>query len=224
MKLIEKIRGSKMLRCGTELTTGDSCSLVGNSGSILGSENGTSIDDAEDVIRFNNARIKGFEKDVGSKTSYRILNCHYILNILDEKYYNHQKTRFPEQERYLLHQFRDENLIFKTDPSWRLWNQTEILDVAEKNNNKIYFMDKEFYDLGKKLNKGEEPTNGFVGLMLALRSYNKITCYGFSFYKKGIKKHYYDDVRSNDQHRGHDFSVEEKWFSLLKDSGVIEIL
>ncbi len=220
MKLIEKIKNTKLLLSG-DIKTGDSCSVVGNSGALLGSEYGSLIDTNEDIIRFNNAQIDGFKEKVGSNTTFRILNCHYILNIDSESYFKHQKTRFPDQDRYLLYKFNKENLIFKTDPSWELWRKREILDKVEKNNN-VFFIHQDFYNLGKKINNDKEATNGFIGLLLALKYYKKIECFGFSFYKPGIKKHYYDEVKT-DPTNNHDFSLEEKWFSLLEKNKIIKI-
>lgn len=53
---------------------GARCAVVGNAGSLKGSGCGALIDDFEHVIRFNAAPTKGFEGDVGSVTTLRILN------------------------------------------------------------------------------------------------------------------------------------------------------
>ena len=50
------------------------CAIVGNSGTILGTRSGAAIDANEIVIRINYAPTKGYEADVGSKTSYDLLN------------------------------------------------------------------------------------------------------------------------------------------------------
>jgi len=221
MKLIEKIKNTNFLRQGN-IKTGDSCSVVGNSGMLLYKEYGKSIDLNDDVIRFNNASCDNFQKHTGSKTTFRLLNCHYILNIDSESYFNHQKTRFPSQDRFFLYKLVDETLIFKTDPSWELWKKREVLSKIDSSNS-VYFISEEFYNLGKKINKGKEPTNGFMGLLFALKYYNKIDCFGFSFYKEGIKKHYYDDVKCNEQKNNHNFDLEERWFASLEKNSIIKI-
>ena len=203
------------------LNVGDSCSVVGNSGCLLESNYGNQIDNNSDVIRFNNGSTVGFSDHVGKRCTFRVLNCHFIMNIDNEGYYNHQKSRFSNLDRYALYNFKNENLIFKTDPTWELWRKTNVLKEAEKNNN-IYFFNEEFYNLGKKLNNNTEATNGFMGLLLALKFYGNIECFGFSFYKKGIKEHYYDEVKCNPRDN-HDFDTEEKWFSLLAKNNIIKI-
>ncbi|KAG7947579.1 hypothetical protein I3843_14G102200 [Carya illinoinensis] len=55
-----------------------SCAVVGNSGILLKSDYGDLIDSHEVVIRLNNARIKGFERDVGSKTNISFVNSNIL--------------------------------------------------------------------------------------------------------------------------------------------------
>jgi hypothetical protein len=222
MKIIKKIKNTPFLR-EADITTRNSCSIVGNSGVLFGGKYGQKIDSNVDVIRFNNAICENFEEDVGQKTTFRIMNCHYILNIVDESYFNHQKSRFPDQDRFFTYKLKNENIIFKTDPSWKLWKHKNVLSNIQKNNNNVYFIDEKFYNLGKKINKGSEPTNGFMGLLFALKYYKNIECFGFSFYKEGVRKHYYDDVICDSQRYNHDFDLEEKWFSLLEKNNIIKI-
>ena len=53
-------------------------------------------------------------------------------------------------------------------------------------------------------------TNGFMGLLMALKYYSSIDCYGFSFYDPGVKKHYFDEIKKYDMIAGHDFNNEKK--------------
>lgn len=63
------------------------CSVVGTSGILLHSECGRKIDQSDFVFRFNVASVRGFEKDVGSKTSLMTFNpsCVRLFNITDSK-------------------------------------------------------------------------------------------------------------------------------------------
>ena len=52
-----------------------SCAIVGNSGDLLRSQFGKSIDSHDVVIRLNQAPIQGYEKHVGHKSTFRLLNA-----------------------------------------------------------------------------------------------------------------------------------------------------
>ena len=49
--------------------------LIGNGKSILGRSLGSKIDDFDNVIRLNNFKIKGFEDDLGKKTTIHARRC-----------------------------------------------------------------------------------------------------------------------------------------------------
>lgn len=48
--------------------------IIGSSPSLLGLEKGLFVDSFDEVIRFNKAKVKGYEKDIGSKTTVRVCN------------------------------------------------------------------------------------------------------------------------------------------------------
>ena len=68
----------------------ESCGVVSSAGSLLHSKLGAKIDANDFVIRFNNAPTHGYERDVGSKTSLRIINSQVVANpsfkFLDESH------------------------------------------------------------------------------------------------------------------------------------------
>ncbi|XP_075333394.1 beta-galactoside alpha-2,6-sialyltransferase 2-like [Odontesthes bonariensis] len=57
-----------------ELRTYQTCAVVTSAGAVLKSSLGGEIDSHDAVLRFNAAPTKGFERDVGSKTTIRIIN------------------------------------------------------------------------------------------------------------------------------------------------------
>ena len=51
-----------------------SCALVSSSGRVLGQKKGSEIDEADCMFRMNATPTKGFEIDVGHKTTVRVLS------------------------------------------------------------------------------------------------------------------------------------------------------
>ncbi|CAG9863526.1 unnamed protein product [Phyllotreta striolata] len=56
----------------------NSCAIVASAGSLRDSNLGALIDSHDLVLRFNNAPTKGFERDVGTKTTIRFLNSQVV--------------------------------------------------------------------------------------------------------------------------------------------------
>lgn len=54
------------------------CAVVGNNGILLNSTFGKAIDAHKVVVRLNNARIKGFEKHLGGKTTIAFMNSNIL--------------------------------------------------------------------------------------------------------------------------------------------------
>ncbi|XP_021698080.1 beta-galactoside alpha-2,6-sialyltransferase 2 isoform X2 [Aedes aegypti] len=70
-----------------------SCAVIASAGSLKGSRLGDFIDDHDVVMRFNHAPTKGFEVDVGSKTTVRVVNSQVVtkkeFKLLTAKHFRH---------------------------------------------------------------------------------------------------------------------------------------
>lgn len=68
------------------------CALVSSSGQMLGAGMGEEIDKTECVIRMNNAPTAGYEKDVGSRTSIRVVSHTSVPLLLKNKQLYFQRS------------------------------------------------------------------------------------------------------------------------------------
>lgn len=69
------------------------CALISSSGQMIGAGVGEEIDKIECVIRMNNAPTAGYKKDVGSRTSVRVVSHTSVpLLVKNELYYFRQSA------------------------------------------------------------------------------------------------------------------------------------
>lgn len=62
-----------------KLLISESVAIVGSSGRLVNCPVGQEIDSFDDVVRFNRAPTKGWEKFCGSKTTVRVANSHVFV-------------------------------------------------------------------------------------------------------------------------------------------------
>uniref|UniRef100_UPI00358FC18C beta-galactoside alpha-2,6-sialyltransferase 2 isoform X2 n=1 Tax=Myxine glutinosa TaxID=7769 RepID=UPI00358FC18C len=127
------------------------CAVVSSAGALLGSNLGSEIDTHDYVMRFNSAPTAGFEKDVGRKTSIRLMNSQWFHHPDFDFFptFLRRRQRQPNQYLYLIH------------PAfyWGLW------DILREN-------------LNEELPRNP-PSSGFIGLMLMLWLCDEVEAYEF---------------------------------------------
>jgi len=189
----------------TGLFFGKSCAIIGNSGSILSAENGNIIDRHDFVIRMNQARVRGYEKYVGSKTNLRILNLHSFLalNGVDEQ---ELKATFSSFSSDIFKELREKNYLTKYHSDLSI----AITKYPDIKFDKITLQS----DLILRRIAGQEPTTGLIALILALKYFNKISCYGFDFYD-GSVDHYFEQIKKYDRTNAHNLEIEKDIFQCL---------
>ena len=101
------------LKCNT-------CALVGSSGMLLGSNAGSQIDSADCVFRLNSAPTLGFEKDVGSKTSVRVLSVTGFKSLIRDAW---QRT---------LDSFEDQDYMILLGPNGLLCKNCTLSKLYQK--------------------------------------------------------------------------------------------
>lgn len=211
------------------------CALVSSSGQMLGTGAGEEIDQIGCVIRMNNAPTKGYEKDVGSRTSLRVVSHTSVpLLVKNERYYFQQAA----ETTYV---FWGPERNMRQDGKGRIYNV--LLKVARKYPNvQIYAVSREKvqdcdavfqYETGKnRMKTGAFLSTGFFTMILALDMCDSIHVYGMiddnycsRVNHSVVPYHYYEQNRINEcrmykvhehtQRGGHRFITEKaiyaKW-------------
>ncbi|XP_054614225.1 alpha-N-acetyl-neuraminyl-2,3-beta-galactosyl-1,3-N-acetyl-galactosaminide alpha-2,6-sialyltransferase isoform X1 [Dunckerocampus dactyliophorus] len=216
------------------------CALVSSSGQMLGAGSGADIDSAQCVIRMNNAPTLGYEKDVGSRTSVRVVSHTSAPHLV-------------KNERYYFEEAADTAYVFwgpekkmRTDGRGGVFNA--LLRIARKYPNiRLYAMTQERVEhcdqvfqneTGKnRLKSGTYLSTGFFTMVLAMEMCDSICVYGMinAHHCNGtdhsaVPYHYYERGRMDEcrmyrihertRRGGHRFITEKaiyaKWASCHK--------
>ena len=189
------------------------CAVVGNSGVTLLKEYGEEIDNHDAVIRINMAPIRGFEKYVGKRTTFDVVNSHNVREILQcvrrWRPANEGETKLVLFEtashfaRYhlcqpLLKKYGAENAILLnplfSNRAHSLW--IKLKELLEKTKNSQY---------------NRKPMSGFFAVLYALQMCEKVDLYGFDAYtsrKKSYRYHYFDNVQGFTDVHSFDLAIE----------------
>ena len=199
------------------------CAVVGNSGVTLLKEYGEEIDNHDAVIRINMAPIRGFEKYVGKRTTFDVVNSHNVREILQGvrrwRPANEGETKLVLFEtashfaRYhlcqpLLKKYGAENAILLnplfSNRAHSLW--IKLKELLEKTKNNQY---------------NRKPMSGFFAVLYALQMCDKVDLYGFDAYtsrKKSYRYHYFDNVQGFTDVHSFDLAIEVFKFIAKKGS------
>ncbi|XP_070561470.1 beta-galactoside alpha-2,6-sialyltransferase 2-like isoform X2 [Ptychodera flava] len=162
-----------------------SCAVVGSSSYMNDSSLGSEIDSHEAVLRFNMAPTEGFAKDVGTKTTIRLINGQVLEERNANKFANlvNNETLFlwkaGPYNGNLVRWYADKKVrsFFVDYVYWRhrhaqkvpyiihpssLWSAWDL--IQEHTNNTI---------------RKEVPTSGFTGILIMLRLCQKVDIYGY---------------------------------------------
>ena len=166
------------------------CAVIGSSGILTGAGYGSEINSHDTVMRFNHAPTSGYEVDVGSKTSYRILGggLNYDPSLLATEtstvlWYPCHLWAFAVLEELLVQNRGD-----LPGPVSRTRLQaiplSFLIEVANTylNKNGSQPFERSYGDkLHKVARDNPAPSSGLVGTLWALRMCDSVNLYGFGF-------------------------------------------
>ncbi|KAL8227196.1 hypothetical protein R6Q57_017028 [Mikania cordata] len=191
------------------------CAIVGNSGILLKTNFGDAIDEHEFIIRLNNARISGYERFVGSKTSLSFMNsnilhmcsrrggcfCHTYGEQVPILMYISQPIHFLD---YVVCNSSHKAPLMITDPK---------LDVLTARIVKYYSAKRFLMESGKPLEAWNSThggpefhySSGMQAIMFSLGVCDKVSIFGFG--KSDSAKHHYHTNQKTEL-RLHDYQAE----------------
>ena len=182
------------------------CAVVGNSGSVLEHQFGAEIDQHDTVFRFNAGVTEDYEQFVGETTSFRFFNR-------------------PERAGKYLKADAPSLTILRDTYDVKSWAKT----LERVPSTKHYMLDPAFlchaWDWVE--NKGQKPSSGLLGVVLALHACKTVDLYGFdatNYFQKNSRPHYYDWERpQKGREKVHPFAMEHEVFQRLHSLGFIRI-
>ncbi|XP_027892577.1 CMP-N-acetylneuraminate-beta-galactosamide-alpha-2,3-sialyltransferase 1-like [Xiphophorus couchianus] len=164
------------------------CAVVGNSLNLKGSNYGPLIDSKDIIMRMNFAPTKGYEEDVGTKTTHHVMypesavdldnSTHLVLlpfKILDLEWLIrafttgfHGRSYAPIKSRIQA----NKNLVIVISPAF----MKDVHQILLKE-------------------KGSYPSTGFLTVVLALHICDEISVFGYGADRNGQWSHYFETLK-----------------------------
>ncbi|XP_054433666.1 alpha-N-acetylgalactosaminide alpha-2,6-sialyltransferase 2-like [Pteronotus mesoamericanus] len=221
------------------------CAVVANGGILRGSRQGRHIDAHDYVFRLNGAVIRGFEKDVGTKTSF----YGFTVNTMKNSLVNYRNLGFlsvpkGQDVRYIFipSSIRDYVMLRsailgvpvpegldKGDMPQAYFGPDAPTDKFKLlHPNFIHYLTERFLN-SSFINKGAKdiymPSTGALVLLTALHSCDQVSAYGFitGNYQK-FSDHYFDKKRKPlIFYINHDLHLEATLWKDLHQAGIIQL-
>uniref|UniRef100_A0A8C3T124 alpha-N-acetylgalactosaminide alpha-2,6-sialyltransferase n=1 Tax=Chelydra serpentina TaxID=8475 RepID=A0A8C3T124_CHESE len=218
------------------------CAVVGNGGILNGSRAGAAIDQHDYVFRTNGALTKGFERDVGRRTSFYVFSTNTMVNSLRNYASNgfHQLPQtlyifLPDHDRdYLLLRAALTHRPVDSGPEEGARPERYFRGDLRAEKFKMFHPDFIRYVRNRFLRsrildtplwKLYRPSTGAVMLLAALHTCDEVSAYGFiSPDYQAYSDHYFDRTRKALLfYCNHDLRLEMRLWQKLHQSRLITL-
>ncbi|XP_063816489.1 alpha-N-acetylgalactosaminide alpha-2,6-sialyltransferase 2 isoform X2 [Pseudophryne corroboree] len=221
------------------------CAVVGNGGILNGSRKGKEIDQHDYVFRLNGAVIKGFEEDVGTKTSFYGFTVNTMKNsLLAYEEFGYTETPKGQGLRYIFipSDIRDyimlrSSILGVTVPSgFDKGDKPSLYYGPEVTPKKFKLLHPDFlvYTRDRFLKSDilqstfanlYMPSTGALMLLTALHSCDQVSAYGFitdNFMQ--FSDHYYERQKTPlEFYANHDLLMEKNLWKKLHGRGIMNL-
>ncbi|XP_004630271.1 alpha-N-acetylgalactosaminide alpha-2,6-sialyltransferase 1 isoform X1 [Octodon degus] len=221
------------------------CAVVGNGGILNSSRTGQEIDSHDYVFRLSGALIKGYEQDVGTRTSFYGFTAFSLtqsLLSLGSRGFRHVPVGKDVRYLHFLEGTRDyewlealllnQTLVKKNLFWFRRRPQEAFREALQMDKYLLLHPDflrymKNRFLRSKTLNTTHwriyRPTTGALLLLTALQLCDKVSAYGFiTEGHERFSDHYYDKTwKKLIFYINHDFKLEREVWKRLHDEGII---
>lgn len=163
----------------------DNCILVGSSGDLLGQNKGNFINSYPIIIRMNDAKTIGYEKDVGNRTTIRIINFKAIANIMQPSF----AKEFLTTELLILYT-NNHHDICKILPLTKIFTKLNIFVFSTQaliHNDNIF---KSYTGIDRKIS-GTVLSTGWFAIFFMIHFVKNKNVIGFGGEKENSPYHYY---------------------------------
>nr|XP_046237012.1 ST3 beta-galactoside alpha-2,3-sialyltransferase 8 [Scatophagus argus] len=165
-----------------------SCAVVGNSGKLLHSGHGPLIDSYDSIIRMNKAVTRGFEKDVGNRTTYHVL---YPESAVDIKH-GVSLVLLPFKLRDL------EWLTSALSTGTVKMTYMRVKERVQADKDKVLVVNPMFFTyVNDRWNErhGRYPSTGMLAIIFALHICDQVSVFGYGADQQGNWHHYWEENR-----------------------------
>ncbi|XP_051519240.1 CMP-N-acetylneuraminate-beta-galactosamide-alpha-2,3-sialyltransferase 1-like [Myxocyprinus asiaticus] len=190
------------------------CAVVGNSGNLIRSHYGSLIDSNDFIIRMNEGSTKGFERDVGSKTTHRIIYPESAVDMDDATHLVLLPFKILDLQ-WIISVFTTKHI----DTTYMYVRPTVKADM-----NKVMILHPAFmkyvYESWLE-NRGIYPSTGFISIIFALHICDEVNVFGFGPTRDGAWHHYFDSLVVDSNGGPHDGEFERKRITELHQKQII---